>query len=175
MRFTEEQRQKIKATMTLILHDLWNKKWMEKMSFISQGYAEEKTEQVVRLIEGFEPFSDIVEQPVYTHAVTDMQQSIERAHKNADEKWKNTFTETIHIIAKRQATFTSDDLVAYMRLHHPEIKTHDNRAAGALMIKAKGEGWCEPTEQKILSVRKELHHPANKITVWKSLIYQPHP
>lgn len=173
MKFTEQQRQKISETMSRILTELWHRKWQDKVSFITQGYAQEKADQIIRTVEEFEPFSDVVEGPVFTHAVTDMQQSIERGHKNADEKWKNTFTAAIHTMAKKKQTFTSDDLVAYMRLYHPEIKTHDNRAAGALMIKAKGEGWCEPTEEKILSVRKELHYPANRITVWKSLIYQP--
>lgn len=55
MIFTPEQRQKLETSMVRILTELWHRKWNDKVSFISQGYAQEKCNEIISVLEGMEP------------------------------------------------------------------------------------------------------------------------
>lgn len=55
MIFTSEQRAKLEATMVRILTELWHRKWQDKVSFISQGYAQEKCDELMKTLETMEP------------------------------------------------------------------------------------------------------------------------
>jgi len=48
------------------------------------------------------------------------------------------------------------------------VMTHENRAIGAMMTRAKGLGWIEPTSEFQLSIIPSHH--ATPRRVWKSLL-----
>jgi hypothetical protein len=65
MMFTPEQRQKIMETMNRILAELWHMKWQDKVAFITQGYSEKKTDQIIQVLEPMQPMKS------FSKAITD--------------------------------------------------------------------------------------------------------
>lgn len=55
MIFTQEQRQKITELVARILTDLWHMKWQDKITFISQGLAQKKADELISAVEKMEP------------------------------------------------------------------------------------------------------------------------
>jgi hypothetical protein len=95
-------------------------------------------------------------------------EAIARSYRNADPDWlRIAFTEGIQL-AMDDDEITSDDLWERMEEHHPDVKTHDHRAMGAVMRKLKAEQAIRPTTLYRQSRRPSRH--GAPIRVWRSML-----
>lgn len=78
--------------------------------------------------------------------------------------WQAEAAIVIRAVAKKKATFTTDDLWA-AGLSRP----HEPRALGAAMGTARRAGVVEPTGEWRVSVRAICHR--RRLWIWKSLIF----
>jgi hypothetical protein len=93
---------------------------------------------------------------------------IARANNAANPEWKAFMYDGIVVVAREKQFFTSDD-VEELRILCGGPATHENRAFGALMLRARRNGVCRPTGSFEASRRRILH--ASPRRVWESLIY----
>lgn len=92
--------------------------------------------------------------------------AVEQGYDNAHDAWRAMALECVQQICLTKETFTVNDVRDLVKLS--DLKTHDNRAMGGVMVTAKGRGWLLPTGQSIPSVVGHKTH----IQVWKSLIFK---
>lgn len=97
------------------------------------------------------------------------QNAIADSSAGADEQWKKICLNCIKWICSVLPEFTSDDVEYAMTKYYPDVKTHDTRARGALMLQAAKNGWCSTTMTFKKSIRKEAH--SNPKRVWQSHLY----
>lgn len=95
---------------------------------------------------------------------------MERARQHADPHWWQCMLEAGKAVAEERPYFNADDLLAWMRRHHPNASTHEKRATGPLMAAIQRLGYCIPTEDFVPSRQKLCH--ATPRRVWWSLIYR---
>lgn len=88
---------------------------------------------------------------------------IESVAANAASGWCDAAYKAVITVAARRSQFTTDDVWA--ELQAPP--THDHRAMGAVMRRAKSEKVCEPTGEYRTSVREVAH--GRPVRVWRSL------
>lgn len=91
------------------------------------------------------------------------QEAIAQTDRNADPDWKERALEAVVEVAGKMETFTADD-VWEGGLDHPR----EGRALGGVMVRAKREGICAPTNQYTFSRDPKHHHAPNR--VWRSLL-----
>lgn len=101
---------------------------------------------------------------------------IETVGQNADPEWMRAAYAAVIRVARRQTRFTTDDV--WLELHNASVAswgatgvwvqpaTHDHRAMGAVMRKAKKVGVCEPTGGYQPSTRDVCH--GRPVRVWRS-------
>lgn len=92
--------------------------------------------------------------------------AIEQGFDNAHDAWRAMALECLQQICLTKETFTVNEVRELVSLS--DLKTHDNRAMGGVMVTGKGKGWLAPTGQSIPSVVGHKVH----IQIWKSLIYK---
>ncbi len=95
-------------------------------------------------------------------------QAIERAIKHAGEPWRLRALEIIWKTARKYEHLTADDyhrVATAMNLERPP----DGRAWGAVVIKARKNGWMSPTGDREKSKRPEVHR--GEMKVYKSHIF----
>lgn len=83
-------------------------------------------------------------------------EGIERAIKHAGSDWKSRALEIVWMTARKHDIFTADDyhrIARHLRFERPP----DGRAWGAVLIKAKKNGWISPTGDQKKSTRPEVH------------------
>lgn len=95
---------------------------------------------------------------------------MDRAERHADPHWWRCMLEAGKAVAERKPVFNCDDLLAYMRVHHPNASTHELRATGPLMAALWRNGICTPTDDFVPS-RQPLCHGTPRRS-WYSLIYK---
>lgn len=101
-------------------------------------------------------------------------QGIAAAAAGTDPEWRKAALKAVKKVAKKQATFTTDDVWAV--LNKKNIYTPENRAMGPVMLEAKREGWakikgcnsCGTKKVMVASTRPEAH--VMDIAVYESLI-----
>jgi hypothetical protein len=93
-----------------------------------------------------------------------------RAIRAANPAWLAFIEAAIVAVAKRKPFFFTDDIEQY-RLDNNGPTTHELRAMGPAMTRAKRDLVCEPTDHFVPSARKVSHRGPRR--VWKSLIYRP--
>jgi hypothetical protein len=103
---------------------------------------------------------------------------IESVGQNADPRWMNAAYAAVTRVAGRQQQFTTDEV--WQELHNMSVaswavfgvwskpETHDHRAMGAVMRKAKKIGVCEPSGNYRTSTRDVCH--GRPVRVWRSLL-----
>lgn len=91
--------------------------------------------------------------------------SMGQVERNAHECWKEAAMEAIRITATQNDNFIVDAVWPNIE---EGVVTHENRAIGPMMARAKRLGWIHPTEEYRLSVIPSHH--ATPRRVWKSLI-----
>lgn len=88
--------------------------------------------------------------------------------QNASTAWKAFVYECIAIIARQKQIFTTDD-VERLRKERGGPTTHEPRALGPLMMNARRNGLCKPTDKFMNSTQPVCH--ARPMRVWKSLMF----
>jgi hypothetical protein len=99
--------------------------------------------------------------------------SVLQAGNNANSEWKNLAYIAVESVARKKQRFTSDDVVKILEELEKmnEVYTHEKRALGGVMAKARKDKIMKPTDEFRASERKQSH--ANPKRVWESLIYNP--
>ena len=92
-------------------------------------------------------------------------EAIDQVEKNANEQWISTALFIISYLTKERNHFTTDTIWAEF-VHYPTIKTHEPRAMGAVMRKAKVIGLVSSTPNFVNSNRTSCHYGPKRI--WKS-------
>ena len=85
---------------------------------------------------------------------------------NANEGWKNAALRAICITASRKEKFITSDVWPNV---DPEHKTHEARAMGPMMVRAKKNGWIEATDDFKLATMASRHRAPQR--VWRSLLF----
>ena len=93
-------------------------------------------------------------------------EAIERGWRNAAEQFREYVLQAIVVLSETRDSFTTDDVWAYLG-GEPGDLTHDTRALGGAMIKAKGLGLIRPTDRFVNSNRVACHR--RPVRVWESL------
>lgn len=158
MKFTYEQKEEIRKEVAddLGVHLFTGE--LDKILAIVQKHAPKSFSRSV--IE-----KNTESEPKHPDETTD---AMNRAHRHANQEWKRGYMEAIEKTAEHMAEFTSDDVMESMQKLHPDLSTHENRAAGGLIHRAAKYGLCSKAGRTVQS-RNPKHHRSNK-TVWKSAI-----
>ena len=91
--------------------------------------------------------------------------ALERVESNAHKEWLSCANAAVRHLAGYSVSFTADDVRHQMEVHYPNVTTHEPRAMGAVMNRAKRAGIIVPTDVFIASDRPERHR--GPIRVWK--------
>jgi hypothetical protein len=91
-------------------------------------------------------------------------EGIARAAAGAGE-WKDRALEAVVLCALKWDRFSSDEVWEVLG---NDVPVSDNRAFGAVMLKARKQGYIEPTGQFRASDRPQVHR--NPIRIWKSMV-----
>jgi hypothetical protein len=98
-----------------------------------------------------------------------LDEALNRVDANADEEWKTTALRAVGWLSMTQDRFTTDDVWAV--LVDREEATHEPRALGPIMLRARKLGYIAGTNDYVLSMRPECHRNPKK--VWRSLLFEP--
>ena len=100
--------------------------------------------------------------------ISTKEQALAQVGRNADTEWKDAALKSIQHRARHCASVSANDVFA--DLEQLGIRTHENRAIGAIFLKAARNGWITKTDRTIPSTRKTRHH--GDVRVWSSCIHQ---
>ena len=99
--------------------------------------------------------------------------AIQRVEDAADATFVVAFTEQVRHFAARGVPFTSADARDRLRWRRPHVKTHDDRAIGAVMKSLHKAGIIEPTGRYISQQRKRNH--CRPLREWRGVAHPtPH-
>lgn len=104
-------------------------------------------------------------QPSLLDAIAARDEALDRVDRNADERWKTYAYDVVRYLCDTQRTFSTDDV--WDILDDADVTTHEPRALGAVVQRAKRDGLCRPTGNYVQSTRPECH--ARPVAVWESL------
>jgi len=105
--------------------------------------------------------TNVKEQPVFKPKTLNQ---VKAAREHANPKWYKAALLAVKKLAKRRETFTTADVLA--ELKKTDVKTHDLRAIGPVMVDAKKSGWIESDGL----VRRNDSHTRGATTLWRSKI-----
>lgn len=94
--------------------------------------------------------------------------AIARADKHADEAWKAAALEAVKRVAETNARFNTDKVIDL--LAGENVSTHEPRALGPIMQRARRMGWITATAEYVKSAAVSRHCAAKM--VWKSNLYR---
>lgn len=96
------------------------------------------------------------------------QEGMARVDDHAAEEWKREAIMAVYRTAIALPELTSDDV---MRCINPDVRTHELRAMGPVMMRAAKFHWIVKADQPARnSERPSLH--ASPRTVWRSLLFK---
>jgi hypothetical protein len=90
-----------------------------------------------------------------------MNEHIEAGKRHANREWKKAALAVVKHLAKKNFNFTSADVLA--ALAKADVRTHDLRAIGGVMVEARDCGFIESTGL----VRRNDKHSRGATTLWK--------
>lgn len=93
--------------------------------------------------------------------------AVKKVHRHAAPGFLEAADRAAERAARELEYLTVDDLWLAMA---GDAKTHDNRAMGPVMTRAKKRGLIEPTDQFRPSTQPSCH--ANPRRIWRSLVCQ---
>lgn len=93
---------------------------------------------------------------------------MQQVDKHAHEAWKKRCLFVIQQLCQRNVTIDADMISAELS-KYPE-ETHDNRAIGPMLTRAKKLGYCRPTNEFTRTTQKQCHGMPRRI--WQSCIFQ---
>jgi hypothetical protein len=91
------------------------------------------------------------------------EEGMQRADEHAPADWKLRARRTVETLCRSRETFTADDVWG-AGLEKP----HEPRALGPVMLRARKDGWCEPTGRTVKSRIPEHHQ--YPMTEYRSLL-----
>lgn len=91
--------------------------------------------------------------------------AVKAAASSADPKWMAAADRAVRRLAKREATFTTDEV--WQALKRSKATTSERRAMGAVMRKAAADGVIRSTQTYRVSTRPECHR--RPVTIWESV------
>jgi hypothetical protein len=94
-------------------------------------------------------------------------EAIARVDEHADLDWKQIAGRAVRAVCEQLDEFTTDDIWRCLE-SDPDADTHEHRAMGAVMLRARRAGWCAPTGRVRQSDRVVAHRGPKAI--WKSLL-----
>jgi hypothetical protein len=93
-------------------------------------------------------------------------EGMERSYARAKEEWRAAALEAVFTACLELEYFTPDVIWSYLSEGQT---TREKRALGGIMIRAKNNGWIEPTGRTEVSQRPSQH--SNILNVWHSKLY----
>lgn len=93
-----------------------------------------------------------------------MSDYIQQVDDNADRAWRRMAGRAVRYISRTWPTFTTDQVWAVLD-EHTNLKTHNPRALGAVMLAAKKEGLIESLDEWRTSARPACH--GRPVRVWR--------
>lgn len=106
-------------------------------------------------------------QPSLLEMMEKQADAIQRSDEHADEAWKQEALEAVRRAAEANETLIVDAVWPY--LNEGACATHDYRAMGPVMIRARREGYIAPTGD---FRKSHLRNHGTPRPVWRSLIYK---
>lgn len=97
---------------------------------------------------------------------TETQEAMVAVYTNADPDWKAVAKETILRLARQNEVFTSLEVVT--ALEAEQVKTHDLRAIGPLLVMAAKAGTI--THESF--IRRNDKHNRGTTVLWRSNVFQ---
>ncbi len=94
--------------------------------------------------------------------------AMRRAEEHANAEWKETALAIVKQVAESHARFTTDAVIAALAL--TAARTHEPRALGPVMQRARRNGWITGTGEFIKSEAISRHCAPKQ--VWYSNLYQ---
>lgn len=95
-------------------------------------------------------------------------EAINSADAGANETWKEAALKTVELLARSREIVTSDAVVTAME--NLPVRTHEPRALGPIMLRARKMGLIEKTNEFIPTERDTAH--GSPMRVWKSKVYR---
>jgi hypothetical protein len=103
--------------------------------------------------------------PVLEDSVTPIRNHIQTSTEHADPQWRKAALSAIRRVARKREKFTSADVLE--ALERSKSQTHDLRALGGVLTKARNLGLIENAGL----VRRRDKHGRGVSTIWRSLLY----
>jgi hypothetical protein len=94
--------------------------------------------------------------------------AIQRVDRHADPELKAKMLEAVHLAATVREELTTDDVWDFLDAAGIDTSGLEPRVLGAVMVRAKGEGWIRPTDRVQTSNRTVNH--GRPVRVWLSRI-----
>ena len=91
--------------------------------------------------------------------------AIDRVEAGASQQWRDAALSAVWNVAATRQTFTTDDV--WVRIDDSAVVA-EPRAMGAVMRKARAEGYIQPTDEFRLSQRVASHR--RPLRVWESKV-----
>lgn len=101
--------------------------------------------------------------PTLFEAAAATEDALRRVEENADADWKLRALQAIRKVAEQQPYLVVDDTWKFVEA------PREKRAMGAMMQRARKEGWIAPTSEYRPSTNIAAHLGPRRL--WKSLIY----
>ena len=96
-------------------------------------------------------------------------QALELVEANADDEWKEAAGRAVRWLARTAPELTSEDVIHALDIHYPELSTHEPRALGSIMKRAKRDGFIEPTDRFVKAQPVSRH--SGTVRVWRSMVH----
>lgn len=84
-------------------------------------------------------------------------QVLARVELHANDEWKACYKHALSVVCGTRQYFTADDVADVMKEMHPNVFTHEMRAAGAMLRNAAKDGLCRKTGQYKTCDRQNQH------------------
>lgn len=99
-----------------------------------------------------------------------MEERIKRVWEHADDHWKECVAHACEIAADRRRYVTSEEVWNVLKVVYPDASTHEHRAMGPAMRRARAGGLWLPT-----NFCRKIHYPGENSSpgnarVWRSLL-----
>jgi hypothetical protein len=90
-----------------------------------------------------------------------------RASQAMNPDWQHAALQVLQAAARARPFISANDL--WDGIETLGVFTHENRASGPVMTKAKENGWIAPTDRWIKSSRPSRHQ--GDVRLWRSLLH----
>jgi hypothetical protein len=91
--------------------------------------------------------------------------AIEQADRGAREAWREAAFDALKDVVMQGRRFTADDVWRRLGATDPELASREPRAMGAVLMRGKRAGLCEPTADFLISDRPSNHRRPER--VWR--------